>query len=171
MADYLYFVSLGKKKIIDRFTLSKIDRQFELTIRVHPFQDTTNFKSLAETFDGKVSFENEAPLGGVIKKADIVFYENTTAGFDAMLLGKPTVYFNPYSGEDFFNVKTHKASLTILGDEDLGDKLLNFILEKKDWENYSEQGKEFAKDYLGLQGPVSNLAEVVVRLTRSIDEK
>lgn len=142
-------------------TLSKVDLDFNLIVRVHPYQDMSNLESLIKNFNHPASFANDQPLEKVISKSDLVIWENTTAGFDAMLLGKPTVYFNPYSQEDFYNVKAYYASLPILGENDIYEKLPQFIKDKNQWRKYSKNGKDFAIKYLGLNSPHSKLAEII----------
>lgn len=142
-------------------TLSKVDLDFNLIVRVHPYQDMSNLESLIKNFNHPASFANEQPLEEVISKSDLVIWENTTAGFDAMLLGKPTVYFNPYSQQDFYNVKAYDASLPILGENDIYEKLPQFIKDKNQWRKYSKNGKDFAIKYLGLNSPHSKLAEII----------
>lgn len=143
------------------WTLSKVDLDFNLIVRVHPYQDMSNLEPLIKNFNHRASFANDQPLEEVISKSDLVIWENTTAGFDAMLLGKPTVYFNPYSQEDFYNVKAYDASLPILGENDIYEKLPQFIKDKNQWRKYSKNGKVFAIKYLGLNSSYSKLAGVI----------
>lgn len=131
-------------------TLSKVDINLKLIVRVHPYQDKTNLRSLMENFTHEVGFANDCSLDEAIAKSDLVIYENTTAGFDAMLGGKPTIYFNPYTGEDFFNVGAYGASLLILNERDLSERLPEFIRAKKDWQKMGIDGQKFARKYLGL---------------------
>lgn len=142
-------------------TLSKVDLDFNLIVRVHPYQDMSSLEPLIKNFNHRASFSNDQPLEEVISKSDLVIWENTTAGFDAMLSGKPTVYFNPYSQEDFYNVKGYDASLPILGENDIYEKLPQFIKDKNQWRKYSKNGKDFAIKYLGLNRPHSKLAEII----------
>lgn len=146
-------------------TISKINLDFQILIRVHPYQDTTNLKSLMENSHDQVSFANDCSLEEAINKSAIVIYENTTAGFDAMFAGKPTIYFNPYSGEDFYDVKKNKASLPIINLNDLEKKLPEFIRNKKQMKIFSTNGQRFTEDYLGINQPLSKLSNVIIRIT------
>jgi len=132
-------------------TLSKVDINFKLNVRVHPYQDKTNLGYLMENFTHEVGFANDCSLDEAIAKSDLVIYENTTAGFDAMLQGKPTIYFNPYTGEDFYNVGAYGASLLILNERDLSERLPEFIRAKKEWQKMAIDGQKFAEKYLGLE--------------------
>ena len=142
-------------------SLSKIDRDFLFLVRVHPFQNTSNLESLMKDFNHETRFVNDLSLEEAIGKSDLVIYENTTAGFDAMLRGKPTIYFNPYTGEDFFNVKNHKPSFLVLNINDLELNLPNFIKERKQWKQYSKNGFLFAKKYLGVESPKSRIPDII----------
>lgn len=141
--------------------LSETKLDFRLLVRTHPYQNTSNLKYLMENFNYEVSFANNCSLEESINKSDLVIYDNTTAGFDAMLLGKPTIYFNPYSGEDYFNVKSHKASFLVLNINDLELNLPNFIKERKQWKQYSKNGSLFAKKYLGVESPKSRIPDII----------
>lgn len=150
------------KKFFD--SLSKIDKDFLLLVRVHPFQNISNLESLMENFNHETHFINNLSLEKTISKSDIVVYENTTAGFDAMLFGKPTIYFNPYTGEDFFNVGIYKASFLILNDKDLELGLPFLINNKNIWKELSDNGRKFAIKYLGLNNSKLKLANIINNL-------
>lgn len=155
-------VAFYQRKLFD--VLSETEVNFRFLVRVHPYQNTSNLKSLMENFNHDATFDNNCSLEESLNKSDLVIYENTTAGFDAMLLAKPTVYFNPYTGEDYFNVNRNKASFLVLNMNDLKLKLPNFIKEQKQWKKYSKRGSLFAKKYLGLDSPTSKIPETVKRI-------
>jgi len=108
-----------------------------------------------------VLWANNESLENALGKVDLVIFEDTTAGFDAMLAGKPTIYYNPYTGEDFFNVGKNKASLAILSEKDMG-KFLEFLKDYKKQRKFSLNGYSYAKNYLGLD-TVANRNVVAIK--------
>jgi len=146
--------------------LSGLDN-LKIIVRVHPFQNLVNLKPLVNQSKNRTYFENNKPLLSVIESADVIIYENTSAGFDAMLSGKPTVYFNPYNGKDYFNVNDHSASLTVLSDADIEKKLPSFLTDRKKWTSYSINGRRFALKYLGLNNSKINLSQIIGKITNN----
>ena len=155
-------ITFYQKKLFD--TLSGIDVDFRLLVRVHPYQEMSNLKSLIENFNHPSSFANDRPLEEVISASDLVIFENTTAGFDAMLAGKPTIYFNPYTGADYFNTRSYNASFAILNINDLQFGFPKFVGERWQWQGYSMRGRTFAQKYLGLDYPMSRIVQVIEEL-------
>ena len=133
--------------------LSQYGNDIKVFLRMHPnqLQYSSNFDFLTTSGNLKVIWSNDEDLGILLKKVNVVVYENTTAGFDAMLAGKPTIYFNPYTGEDFFDIGANGASLPILKEKDmektLPDFLNNFITRSK----FANNGYKYAIRYLGLK--------------------
>lgn len=156
--DYYY------KTLFDLLNQSKLG--LEITVRAHPFQDLNSLKVLAAESRLVVRLDTNPDLDKSIKWADVVIFENTTAGLDSMLLGKPTIYFNPYTGSDLFGLVADNASLPILHKKDLG-KIIVFLKKNYIWPEYSKRGRRFAKDYLGL-GTKRHFDEIVNILKKII---
>lgn len=133
----------------------------ELTVRPHPHQNIRNLTALADRSRVKVDIQKAGDLNSAIRKADIVIFENTTAGFNAMLAKKPTVYFNPYSGEDFFKIGNTQASLLVLNVFDINTKLKQFLINNDDWKYFAGAGYKFAVKYLGLNSRSSHKLEEI----------
>lgn len=154
-------VTLNLKKLFR--LLETKSQKFALLVRTHPnqVQHITNLAALLSGSQIEGSFANDADLSQVLERCDLVIFENTTAGFDAMLASKPTIYFNPYSGGDFFSVKKSKSSLAILSGEDLA-KLESFLENEKLWPLYAKRGYDYAQKYLGARKSGQN------RITRAI---
>ena len=132
-------------------------RKVQLFIRSHPFQNIINLNALSNFSKINCKFVNNMDLKSAIYSANIIIYENTTAGFDAMLSGKPTIYFNPYLSKDTFTAAKNNASLAILSAGDIEKKLIKFIDNKQKWKKYSKNGKRYAQKYLGLDKNISNV--------------
>lgn len=132
-------------------TLGKYHYRINLAVRNHPtqFSNLSDYEALRAFSTLNFAFANDGSLESTIEKATLVIWEDTTAGFDAMLAGKPTIYFNPYSGEDFFGVKKHNCSLAILSGEDL-EKLESFLENENLWSLYAKRGYDYAQKYLGV---------------------
>lgn len=148
-------VILNLKRLL-RLLESKSSK-FALLVRTHPnqVQHITNLAALLSDSKIEGTFVNDAELSQVLEACDLVIFENTTAGFDAMLAGKPTIYFNPYSGEDFFGVKKHDSTLAILSGEDF--KKLEWFLENRElWLLNAKRGYDYALKYLGTIKSNSN---------------
>ena len=99
-------------------------------------------------------------LDVAIAEADAVIFENTTAGFDAMLAQKPVIYFNPYDGDDYFSLQS-RGITTILTDNEIEPKISSFFENRFKWNDFSKKGYKLAIEYLGL---VKNKDEKLARL-------
>lgn len=137
-----------QKKLFE--TLSKNAGDIKLTVRLHPFQNAEDIKALADYYVMKVEFEERRSLRESIENSDIVIFENTTAGLDAMYAGKPTVFFNPYNGRDYFEIGSRGISMDILSESQIEEDLPRFILDNQSWSLYEKRGRQFATKYLGL---------------------
>lgn len=154
-------VAYYQKRLFD--ILEKFNGQIKITVRIHPFQDKVNLSALVNNSRLNVSFDKNESLQKSIEEADLVIFEETTAGFDAMLARKPTIFFNPFSGEDYFEVEKNEYSMIILSEKDITDKLLFFLNSRHKWEYYAKRGKAFATEYLGITNPSGKrLAGVIV---------
>ena len=174
---YLTSVHLVDQGIVNYY-LKKLFRLLEekkqkiiLLVRTHPnqVQHIVNLRALIAHSSLDADLVNDGDLDKLIKQSDLVIYENTTAGFDTMLAGKPTVYFNPYSGEDFFSVRSNDASLAILNEKDLDNLLIPFLDNVKLWSRFAKNGFSYAKKYLGVdrQTKISKISKVLVRLLKT----
>lgn len=148
--------------------LDKFHGDFEIVIRTHPFQNRRNLEALVENGKIKATFDKNINLNDSIMVSDLVIFENTTAGLDAMLTGSPAIYFNPYSGQDFFQVGSTNAAVTIFSQKDIKEKLGRFLSNPSQWADYSKKGKIFAKEYLGLDsnGKSNRLVEIILQKVR-----
>lgn len=160
--DYYY------KKLFDLLNQSKLG--LEIIVRTHPFQDLNSLKVLAAESRLVVRLDTNPDLDKSIRWADVVIFENTTAGLDSMLLGKPTIYFNPYTGSDLFNLVTDNASLPILHKKDLS-KIIIFLKNDYIWPEYSRRGRRFAKDYLGLSNKrhFDKIADILEKIISNLN--
>ena len=131
-------------------SLEKAELNIELLIRLHPFQDPKNFRVFLKEFQLNSEFVNNISLKEAVNISDVVIFENTTATFDALLSGKPTVFFNPYTGGDFYQLEKRGATLTILSESEIENKLIPFLKDKHTWGKYRSGGRKFAIEYLGL---------------------
>lgn len=141
-------IAYYQKRLFEVF--AQFAKPFDLTVRVHPFQDTTNLNALIKNSKINASFDKNENLSDSIDDSDLVIFEETTAGFDAMLAGKPTIFFNPYSQEDYFEAKKRDYAMTILCQKDIDDKLLKYIKESHKWRYYAKRGNLFAQKFLGI---------------------
>lgn len=141
----------------------------EIVVRVHPFQNTTNLGAIINNSTLSASFDRNEDLCKSIADSDLVIFEETTAGFDAMLAGKPTIFFNPYSGEDYFEAKKRDYAMTILSQKEIDEKLLKYLNESDKWKYYAEKGNVFAQKYLGIYNAKSNNLARVIALQISND--
>lgn len=151
-------------QIIQNYYLKRLFKVFDdlgpgyhITIRMHPnqVQFSSDIMWLAKNSKIPTIVDSTSSLQDAIASSGVVIYEDTTAGFDAMLAMRPTIYFNPYTGEDFFDVVDHGASFAVLNDKDLG-KMADFLLKKQLLEKYSKKGYNFAMHYLGLKDSGKN---------------
>ena len=143
--------------------LNHFEKPVNIYLRLHPnqVQYSWNLDWVANLGRLNVLWANNESLENALGKVDLVIFEDTTAGFDAMLAGKPTIYYNPYTGEDFFNVGKNKASLAILSEKDMG-KFLEFLKDYKKQRKFSLNGYSYAKNYLGLD-TVANRNVVAIK--------
>ena len=145
-------------------TLGRTKLNIEFLVKPHPFQNTFNFRVLFEKFKLQGKFVNNISLKKAVDMSDVVIFENTTAAFDALLAGKPTIFFNPYTGQDFFKLDSKNISLCILSGGDIEKKLISFLEKKKLWKRYAERGHRFAIKYLGLDTPYNKNAQIIKNL-------
>lgn len=157
--DYYY------KALFD--LLGQAKQKLEIIVRAHPFQNLNTLKTLAAESRLVVRLDNNSDLHKSIKWADVTLFENTTAGLDAMLLAKPTIYFNPYTGSDLFGLLKYKAAVTVLNKNDL-DKIVNFLKHRETWAEYSLRGSKFAKKYFGLN--TNDKSKEIVNILKKIIE-
>ncbi|KKP92203.1 MAG: hypothetical protein UR98_C0032G0002 [Parcubacteria group bacterium GW2011_GWA1_36_12] len=146
-------------------SLSKVRSKIEIVVRTKSFQDPISLSALSADNRLNVRLDDNLDLHESIRWADIVIFENTTAGLDAMLLGKPAVYFNPYWGNDFFGLAKYKAAVTILNKNDL-NKIVNFLNNRSIWPEYSRRGNKFAKEYFGLN--VNDKSKEIVNILKKV---
>lgn len=132
-------------------SLKKLHPPLEIFVRHHPFQKDSTFLNLANRKDLKISILNNVSLSQSIIMTDVVIFENTTAAFDALLMGKPSIFFNPYSGQDFFNIGKRRIAEVILSGDEIESKINKFMKENEYWKIYSKNAHKFALDYLGIQ--------------------
>lgn len=155
----LDMVAYYRKKL---FAIFEQIKNAEITVRIHPFQEKVNLAAIINNFKGRAEFDKNENLFQSIADSDIVIYEETTAGFNAMLARKPTIFFNPFSGEDYFNAKTMDYSMSILSELDI-EKSLEYFVKSPKWDYYSRRGRKFALKYLGIQNSnLKSLTKVLV---------
>lgn len=145
-------------------SLSKVRPKLEIVVRTKSFQDPISLSALSTDNKLDVRLDDNPDLHESIRWADIVIFENTTAGLDAMLLGKPAVYFNPYWGEDFFGLSKYKAAVTILDKNDFA-KIVDLLNNRRVWSEYARRGNKFAKEYFGIN---INKGEEIVDILKKI---
>lgn len=141
--------------------LGKIRPDVEFIIRPNPFQRRDDFVACIQNSTLDVRLDQSANLHDAIKPCDIVIYENTDAGLDAMLLGKPTIYFNPHSGQDFFGVGKTNASMTVLNPTTMESDLRNFLSDDSQWDAFARRGLVFAKKYFGVAKKRNRIEEII----------
>lgn len=142
--------------------LTAQNTQITLVIRTHPSQPLENLKGLSEVGKVKINWDKSVTLDDAIADADVVIFENTTAGLDAMLARKPALYFNPYDEDDYFALQS-RGIITILKNTEIEMKVGSFINEKYLWKSYSKKGYEFAVEYLGLEkNKDAKLAKLII---------
>jgi len=146
-------------------SLSQIKQKLEIVIRTKSFQDLNDLSLVAAEKGLTVTADDKPDLHDSIRNVDVVIFEGTTAGLDSMLLGKPSIYFNPYTGEDLFGLSKYKAALPILSKKDL-NKINSFLTNTSLWPEYSRRGHKFAKEYLGLQN--KNNFDKIAKILRRI---
>lgn len=141
--------------------LEKIHPDMEFIIRPNPFQRRDDLVACIQNSTLDVRLDQNANLHDAIRKCDIVIYENTDAGLDAMLLGKPTIFFNPHSGEDFFGVVKTNASMTVLNPTTMEADLKNFLLNDSRWDAFTRRGFVFAKKYFGIAKRINRIEGII----------
>ncbi|GEM_PF-5815420 len=156
------YVNLFRKRLFD--LVSSLNMNVTFLIRIYPYEKPDDFYALAKYSRLKIEFVNKITLEKAINLADLVIYENTTAGFDAMLAGKPTIYFNPYTRQDFFETVVNCASFPVLNKKDLNVNLAEFIKHKKEWLMYSKNGQVYAEQYLGLDNSRRKIAGIINKI-------
>ena len=145
--------------------LNKSGLKLEIVIRTKFFQDPLSLATLSFNKHLNVRLDSSADLHESIGWSDIVIFENTTAGLDAMLLGKPAVYFNPYWGKDYFGLSRYKAAVTILDKNDF-NKIVDLLKDRNKWGEYTKRGNKFAKEYFGLN--VNDKSKEIVDILKKI---
>lgn len=131
--------------------LEKSSLKITLVIRTHPSQPLDNLRGLFISKKIDITWDDSRNLNEAISKANIIIFENTTSGLDAMLAKKPVAYFNPYDGDDYFSMGS-RGIVTILNSEEIELKIDQLLKEKGQWKSISENGYKFAVEYLGLSG-------------------
>lgn len=80
----------------------------KIIVRTHPFQKVPVI-SLLSASDPHVSLINDKPLNVVIESADVVVSSDTTAGADAVICGKPVIYW-PFYGAQLMPFAKYKVA-------------------------------------------------------------
>src|SRR3990167_8206702 len=122
----------------------------KLMVRTHDYQNTMNLKALVDEMGVNAYFANDRTLTSCLEEADVIIFESTTAGLDALLMGKPSIFFNPYDGNTFFK-KNKGAFATILKSGEIKPKLKQILSDQKIHNNYALKGYKFAFNYLGVE--------------------
>ena len=119
-------------------------------VRTHDYQNTMNLRALVDEMEVDAYFVNDRTLASCLEEADVIIFESTTAGFDALLTGKPSIFFNPYDGNIFFK-ENKGAFTTILKSGEIRSKLEQILNDKSIRNRYSLEGYKFALNYLGVE--------------------
>ncbi|MDO8487483.1 MAG: hypothetical protein Q7S45_04265 [Candidatus Curtissbacteria bacterium] len=144
------------------------DINVEISIRLHPFQNRRNFTALVNKYPQKCKFSDFNSLNEALKDADVIIFENTTAGVYSLLSGKPTVFFNPYNKTDMFGVGKFDRSFSVLSENDLQLGLVAFLKETR-LDFVSRDKIRFAKEYFG-KGNVRKLNKLI-NILRTYENK
>lgn len=146
-------------------TLSSLNKK--IVIRLHPFQNSQNYQAIARKYPDNVSLDKNTKLHDSIRSSDLVIYEETTAGFDAMLFKKPTIFFNTYTGEDYFDIQKNKASFPILSENDLL-QVPQLLKNPKALKKLADEGYNFAIKYLGLDGNGKKIEKAIKEILTNV---
>lgn len=140
-------VSYYQKKL---FEILKEYEDLEVMVRTHDYQNIVNLRALVHKMESKAYFVNDRTLTDCLKEADVVLFESTTAGFDSLLAGKPTLFFNPYDGQSYIGNKKNVIG-TILSPDEIKPKLDALLNDKGKQREYAAFGRKFVISYLGIR--------------------
>lgn len=108
-----YFVEFGlwskrqrKRFVLDVCAVAKATTDKPLRIKIHPVNERmADYESLAAEYDLDVELYQQAPITEVAEGCSLAITTTSSAGLEAMVLGKPLIIYNPYGnvtayGED-----------------------------------------------------------------------
>lgn len=141
----------------------------KLVIKAHPKDDICSYHDLIEVsgLSGRIFLAStKTPCMNYIQQSDIVFSEDSTAGAEAMILGKPVIHVSACKAGPCLPFVDYGAALSGLNSELLHDSICRLYAGlSRDENKKMNQGQvDFIRDYCGeLDGKAGQRVASVVR--------
>lgn len=148
-------------KVLTRFG------KITIRIRTHPGQKISAVEEFVKQHKLKVKINESVGLKEFIKTSDLILTENTSAGLEAVLLGKPLLYLNFLGEKDSIPYAKFKAAVGLYKISDLTLKLERLLHNKKEQQRMQKDQKRFIKKYLKLDGEAtSRILRLIKKLAK-----
>lgn len=137
------------KKLIK--TLAGFEK-VKIRIRTHPGQEIALVKDFVNKKRLKAKINEPISLKEFINNQDLILTQDTTAGLEAILLGKPLIYLNLVGRKDTMPYAKFGAAVGVYKISELPPKLKRLLKSRERQETMQEAQKRFIEKYLKLDG-------------------
>lgn len=155
------------KNLINTILSLKNLKHAKISIRTHPGQRINSVVDYINKLRLKVAINEPVSLKKFIMSSDLILAQDTTAGLEAILLGKPLVYLNLMGEKDNLPYAKLGAAIGVYKNSELFLKINKFLSDRKKQDSMKKNQEKFIKNFLLLEGKsATRILDLVIKLTK-----